>query len=117
MSEQPTFEATFLGRFQDAYLKYRHAQMHFATLVGLFNELLQDSWWRPEKVDGAPHGTVPIKLLREPSIEWSVIIGDLIHNLRGCLDYATCGMIEFAALVLLSTRTNASGSRGWGRKP
>lgn len=96
MSEQPTFEVTFLGRFQDAYLKYRHAQTHFATLVGLFNELLQDSWWRPEKVDGAPDGTVRIKLLREPTIEWSLIIGDLIHNLRGCLDYATCGMIEVA---------------------
>ncbi|MGW9946533.1 hypothetical protein J2W92_001870 [Rhizobium leguminosarum] len=47
-------------------------------------------------MDGAPDGTVRIKLLREPTIEWSLIIGDLIHNLRGCLDYATCGLIEIA---------------------
>ena len=96
MSEQPTLEIAFLGRFKDAYLKYRHAQTHLATLAGLFNELLQDTWWLPEKVDGAPDGTVRIKLLREPTIEWSLIVGDLIHNLRGCLDYATCGMIEVA---------------------
>jgi len=96
MSEQPTFEVAFLGRFQDAYLKYQHAQTHLATLVGLFNELLQDSWWQPEKIDGAPNGTVRINLLREPTSKWSLIIGDLIHNLRGCLDYATCGMIDLA---------------------
>jgi hypothetical protein len=93
MNEQPAF----LGRFQDAYLKYRHAQKHFSALVALFNELLEgDNWWRPEKVEGAPHGTVRIKLLRQPTIEWSLLVGDLIHNLRGSLDYATCGMVEVA---------------------
>lgn len=97
MSEQPNSKFTFLGRFEDANLKYRRAQVHLATLCELFNELQQGgSWWLPEKVDGAPAGTVRVKLLREPTIEWSLIIGDLIHNLRSCLDYATCGLIEIA---------------------
>lgn len=97
MSDQPNPEFTFLGRFEDANLKYRRAQMHFATLRGLFNDLQEGgSWWLPEKVDGTPDRTVRIKILREPTIEWSLIIGDLIHNLRGCLDYATCGLIEIA---------------------
>lgn len=96
MSGQTSRDVTFLGRFHDAYLKYDRAQKHLATLVGLFNELQQESWWRPEKADDTPDGTVRIELLREPTIDWSLIVGDLIHNLRGCLDYATCGMIEVA---------------------
>ncbi|WP_099539919.1 MULTISPECIES: hypothetical protein [Stenotrophomonas] len=96
MSGQASMEFKFLGRFQDAYSKYTHAQTHLATLVGLFNELHQESWWRPEKVDEEPRGKVRIELLREPTIDWSLVVGDLVHNLRGCLDYATCGMIEVA---------------------
>lgn len=91
MSDQSIVEIIFLGRFKDAYFKYKHAQMHLTKLVELINELQKDGWWQPERVDDR---TVRIKLLREPTIEWSLIIGDLIHNLRGCLDYATCGMVE-----------------------
>ncbi|MGR9437963.1 hypothetical protein ACU8V1_23595 [Rhizobium leguminosarum] len=86
----------FIGRFYDAALKYQHAQKHFATLAGLINGLLEVSWWSPEKVADGPDGTVRIKILRQPTIEWSLVVGDYIHNLRGCLDYATCGMIEVA---------------------
>lgn len=86
----------FFGRFHDAYIKHQRAQKHFAELVGLINGLLQDKWWEPEKVDGAPEGTVRVKILPQPTHEWSLAFGDLIHNLRGCLDYATCGMIEVA---------------------
>lgn len=92
----PVLEVQFIGRFHDAYLKYRHAQKHFVTLVGLFNELLQQTWWQPEKVDGRPEGTVRINILLQPTIEWSLVVGDLVHNLRSCLDYATCGMVEAA---------------------
>lgn len=96
MSEESSREVAFIGRFQDAYIKYRHAQTHLATLVELFNELHQESWWRPERVDDATGGTVRIEILREPNFNWSLIVGDLIHNLRGCLDFAMCGMIEVA---------------------
>ena len=96
MSEQPNSEITFLGRFEDAYFKYSRAQTHFAALGALFNELHQDKWWRPQKLDDAQNGMVRIELMRGPHIEWSLIVGDMIHNLRGCLDYATCGLIEIA---------------------
>jgi len=99
MMHQPMTEpvpVSFLGRFNDAALKYQHAQKHFSELVGLMNGLLKGEWWKPEKVDGAPERTVRVKILREPTPEWSLVLGDLIHNLRGCLDYATCGMIEVA---------------------
>ncbi|TIP14308.1 hypothetical protein [Mesorhizobium sp.] len=89
-------EIRLLGRFQDAYLKYQHAQKHFVELVGLINGLLQDKWWEPEKVEGAPQGTVRIRILRQPTHQWSLVLGDFIHNLRGCLDYATCGLVETA---------------------
>lgn len=84
----------FIGRFQDAALKYQHAQRHFATLVGLINGLLGETWWRPEKVEGGADGTVRVNILRHPTPEWSLILGDFVHNLRGCLDYATCGVVE-----------------------
>lgn len=96
MSGQTSMDVKFLGRFHDAYLKYAHAQKHLSTLIVLFNELHQESWWRPEKIDDEPEGMVRIELLREPTFDWSLIVGDLIHNLRGCLDFATCGMIEVA---------------------
>jgi hypothetical protein len=92
----PRLDVKFIGRFHDAYLKYRHAQMHFAALVGLINSLLEQRWWLPEKVEGTKEGTVRIKILCHPTVEWSLVVGDWIHNLRSCLDYAICGMVEAA---------------------
>ncbi|ASP98449.1 hypothetical protein CN065_14045 [Sinorhizobium meliloti] len=90
------YPAEFTGRFRDAALKYQHAQKHFALLVGLINELMGGHWWRPEKVEDCPVETVRIRILREPTADWSLVLGDYVHNLRSCLDYAICGVVQIA---------------------
>ncbi|WP_201271767.1 hypothetical protein [Sinorhizobium medicae] len=34
--------------------------------------------------------------MSEPTAEWSLVLGDHVHNLRSCLDYAMCGVVEAA---------------------
>ncbi|MEO8757653.1 MAG: hypothetical protein ABI398_07870, partial [Devosia sp.] len=68
----------FLGRFHDAAIKYQHAQKHFATLVDLFNGLQRESWWKPEKVDGGPEANVRVRIFRQPTTEWSLVLGDVV---------------------------------------
>ena len=84
----------FIGRFYDAALKYQHAQKHFTILVGLIRNSMDEVWWPPEKIEDGPDDIVRIRMLREPTIEWSLVLGDYVHNLRCCLDYATCGAVE-----------------------
>jgi hypothetical protein len=79
MSESP--KIAFKGRFHDANLKFQHAQKHLSALTILHNEV--GDFWKVEKVGEEASNTVRVSILREPTVEWSLIIGDLVHGLRG----------------------------------
>ena len=60
---------------------------------------------------------VRIRLLSAPPAELSLILGDVVHNLRASLDYATCALVEFGNPLADLRRTQfAFGSVGYPLK-
>lgn len=75
--------------FQDPFLKLKRAKVH---LDGLYERIY--AWLQSDPCEVKPKlntqtGEIIVyaELLREPPVgEWSVIIGDVVHNLRSALD-------------------------------
>lgn len=81
-------------RFLGAFAKYQRAQVHVHALNEALTAYYSASPWRPEKAEDLPQGMVRIRLLQPPPDEIGLILGDLVHNMRSALDYATCSLVE-----------------------
>lgn len=51
--------------------------------------------WEPEQSADLNEGMVRIRIKELPPADIGLILGDVVHNLRASLDYATCSLVEF----------------------
>lgn len=83
------------ARYEGAFAKHQRAQTHILALNDCLKTYHDGETWRPEQPEDKPSSFVRIRLLKLPPAELSLILGDIIHNLRASLDYATCSLVEF----------------------
>jgi hypothetical protein len=89
--------------FRGPKLKVEWANHHILTLKDALNAFMQTDFYRvriEEDVEVKGRKTTPrtdrveVEITQDPPLEISLIIGDIVHNLRAALDLAMCEMIE-----------------------
>ena len=90
-SQQMVLPSRFLG----AFAKHRRAQTHIAALSEAIQSYDATHPWEPEQSADLGEGMVRIRIKELPPADISLILGDVVHNLRASLDYATCSLVEF----------------------
>jgi len=71
--------------------KLKRADFHFdslKSLIGTFFEAKPDSYWVIPEVDVESSRCLGrIRITREPPLNWSVVVGDYVQNLRAVLEH------------------------------
>jgi hypothetical protein len=71
-----------------AFLKWKRAHFHFRAL----NEMVEGLYPRGSydlyaEVDAQGRPTIRVRNVRQPSLKVGVVVGDIVHNARSCLDH------------------------------
>ncbi len=88
MTRQPVFNGV--------WIKVERAKEHFRDLYARYQEFRQTNPYERVVYDEPDTGDLvyKAKVLADPPVEWSAIVGDTVHNLRSSLDLLVCELVR-----------------------
>jgi len=70
------------------WLKWKRAVGHFETLDRMVERFYEpDSYQLYPQLDADQRPTIRVRNVRQADLRFGVVIGDIVHNLRSCLDH------------------------------
>lgn len=84
------------NRAAGIYVKIERAKRHLRDLEALVQDFFASNPYEIV-VHDEPHTgdrVFKVRILQEPPLEWSAIVGDLVHNLRAALDLLICELVR-----------------------
>jgi len=78
------------------FVKIERAKKHLYDLEQLIQEFFTSNPYRIEIHDEASTGdrVFKVRTPHSPPLEWSAIVGDIVHNLRAALDLLICELVR-----------------------
>ncbi len=88
--------ASASDRATGSNIKIERAKTHVRELEALVQEFLQSSPYAVVREEDPETGDLVYRLrvLRQPPLAWSAIVGDAVHNLRTALDLLACELVR-----------------------
>ncbi|AIQ93158.1 protein of unassigned function [Methylobacterium oryzae CBMB20] len=81
---------------QAAIVKYRWAATHIQKLLDIEAAYAEDRPYQVVSDPTLPDGMVKILISRQPPAEIGLVVGDIVHSLRGALDYGACALVKLS---------------------
>lgn len=79
---------------QAAIIKYRWAATHIPKLLDIESTYAEARPYQVVHDPSLPDGMVRILISRQPPPEIGLVVGDIVHSLRGALDYGACALVK-----------------------
>src|SRR5207249_4201368 len=99
------------GPFDSAWFKWSRGVVHTKAFEAEVERLARDPDINPKltltaEYDAKRHGFIPtITSMDPPPLEWSLTLGDIVHNYRSCLDHVAWALYQRGRRVgTLTTR-------------